>query len=175
MKYVIITPGGMVQYEVPVMKVQAYSLDDIFEKRLLLLIPFYIFQHEKNFPEYDSSGQKLEELKAEYQEILEKLDVLEQQGVIGAFDKRTIIELSGDVLKEIAQKYGNVQKGIGDMMRGPLIETSARTILNQGISQNQRETAARMLKRGKLTAEEIAEYTGLSVAEVEQLAELQTV
>ena len=65
------------------------------------------------------------------------------------------------------------------MMRGALIETEARTILNQGknqgISQNQRETALRMLKRGKLTVEEIAEDTGLSIAEVEQLAELQTV
>jgi len=55
--------------------------------------------------------------------------------VIGAFDKRTIIELSGDVIKEIAQKYENVQKGVGDMMSGALIETSARTILNQGIKQ----------------------------------------
>ncbi|NDO69259.1 hypothetical protein FMM80_11425 [Schaedlerella arabinosiphila] len=61
------------------------------------------------------------------------------------------------------------------MMRGALIETSARTILNQGISQNQRETALKLLKRGKLTIEEIAEDTGLSVSEVEQLAGLQTV
>lgn len=60
-------------------------------------------------------------------------------------------------------------------MRGALIETSARTILNQGISQNQRETALKLLKRGKLTIEEIAEDTGLSVSEVEQLAGLQTV
>lgn len=125
----------------------------------------------------------LAELKAEYRNILERLDGLERQGVIGSFDKRTIIELSGDVIKEIARKYENVQKGIGDMMRGPLIETSARKILNQGIkqgmdqgiSQTQRETALRMLKRGKQTIEEIAEDTGLSVAEVEQLAGMQTV
>lgn len=72
-------------------------------------------------------------------------------------------------------------------MRGALIETSARTILNQGIrqgisqgisqgirqgiSQNQQKTALRMLKRGKMTVEEIAEDTGLCIAEVEQLAE----
>jgi len=74
------------------------------------------------------SLQKLKELKAEYQVILERLDGLEQQGVIGAFDKRTIIELSGDVIKEIAQKYKNVQEGVGDMMSGALIETSARRI-----------------------------------------------
>ena len=43
MKYMIVTPGGTVQYDVPIMKVQTYSLDDIFEKGLLMLIPFYIF------------------------------------------------------------------------------------------------------------------------------------
>lgn len=61
------------------------------------------------------------------------------------------------------------------MMRGALIETEARTILNKGISQNQRETALKMLQKGKLTIEEIAEYSGLKVEEVEQLAKLQTV
>lgn len=169
------------------MKVQTYSRDDIFEKGLLMLIPFYIFSHEKSFPEYNSNEQKLEELKAEYQEILERLDELEQQGVIGAFDKRTIIELSGDVIKEIAQKYENVQKGVGDMMGGALIETEARTILNQGIiqgirqgksqgiSETKKQTALKLLKRGKLTVEEIAEDTGLSVTEVERLSGLQTV
>ena len=95
--------------------------------------------------------------------------------MIGAFDKRTIIEISGDVIKAIAQKYENVQKGVGDMMGGALIETEARRILNKGISETKKETALRMLKRGKLTVDEIAEDSGLSVAEVEQLAELQSV
>ena len=161
------------------MKVQTYSPDEIFEKGLLVLSLFYIFPYEKNFPEYNSNERKLEELKAEYQKILERLDELERQGVIGAFDKRTIIDLSGDVIKEIAQKYGNVQKGVGDMMRGALIETEARTILNQGrsqgISETKKETALKLLKRGKLTVEEIAEDTGLSVREIEQLAGLQIV
>ncbi len=77
---------------------------------------------------------------------------------------------------KIAQKYKNVKKGIGDMMRGELLETSARIILNQGknqgISQSKREIAFRLLKRGKQTVEEIAEDTGLSVAEVKQIKNL---
>ncbi len=187
MKYVIVTPGGTVSYNVPIMKVQTYSLDDIFKKDLLMLIPFYIFSHEKSFPEYNSNKQKLAELKAEYQEILDRLDHLEQQEVIGAFDKRTIIELSNDVLKEIAQKYENVQKGVGDIMGGALIETEARNILNQGITlgitqgitqginEMKKKTALKMLKMGKLTIEEIAECSELSVPEVEQLAKLQAI
>ena len=175
MKYVIVTPGGTIQYDVPVMKVQTYTLDDIFEKGLLILIPFYIFSHEKNFPEYNSNEQKLAELKAEYRIILERLDELEQQGVIGAFDKRTIIELSSDVVEELAQKYENVQKGVGDMMGGALIETSARRLKNEAENETKKKTALKLLKRGKLTVEEIAEDTELSVSEVEQLAGLQTV
>ena len=175
MKYVIVTPGGTVKYDIPIMKVQKYSLDDIFDKHLLMLIPFYIFSHENSFPEYNSNEQKLEKLKAEYQVILERLDGLEQQGVIGAFDKRTIIEISGDVIKEIAQKYENVQKGVGDMMSGALIETSARRLKNEAENETKKRTALRMIKMGKLTIEEIAECSELSVAEVERLAGLQTV
>ena len=175
MKYIIVTPGGTVQYDVPIMKVQTYSLNDIFEKDLLMLIPFYIFSHEKSFPEYNNNEQKLLELKAEYKKILEKLDELEQQKVIGAFDKRTIIEISGDVIKEIAQKYENVQRGVGDMMSGALIETSARRLKSEAENETKRKTALKLLKRGKQTVEEIAEDTGLSVPEVRQLAGLQTV
>ena len=110
-------------------------------------------------------------LKSEYQDILERLDALEHQGIIGAFDKRTIIELSNDVMKSITRKFENIQKGMGDIMRGALIETEARRLKDQAEKENARKTAQRMLKRGKLTIDEIADYSGLTVTEVEQLKE----
>ncbi len=85
-----------------------------------ILLYLYILE------EYNNNKQKLE---TEYQYILIKLDKLEQEGIIGAFDKRTIIELSNDVVKELTKKYKNVQKGIGDIMGGALIETEARVIV----------------------------------------------
>ena len=105
MKYVIVTPGGTIQYDIPVMKVQSYSLDDIFEKQLLMLTPFYIFSHEDSFADYNGSSHRLTELQNEYKKILDRLNNLEEQGIIGAFDKRTIIELSIDVIKEIIYIY----------------------------------------------------------------------
>lgn len=60
-------------------------------------------------------------------------------------------------------------------MRGALIETEARIILNQGkilgMDEANKKTADRMLKSGKFTTEEAAEYCGLNVTDVEQLAE----
>lgn len=41
-----------------------------------MLIPFYIFTYENGFTEYNNDGKKLEELKAEYPEILGRLDSL---------------------------------------------------------------------------------------------------
>lgn len=124
---------------------------------------------------YNDNKRKLTELKGEYQDILNRLDRLEKEGIIGAFDKRTIIELSRDVIREIAQKYGNVQKGIGGMMSGALIETEARTILNRGKTEAKKEMALRMLQDGELPIDKIAKYSGLDIAEVELLAGLPMV
>ena len=41
------TPGGNLDYKISVIKIQKYSLDEIFEKELFFLIPFYIFKYEK--------------------------------------------------------------------------------------------------------------------------------
>ena len=72
-----------------------------------------------------------------------------------------------------------MQKGIGGMMSGTLLETEARTILNrgkdEGRNENKKETALRMLRDRVLPIEKIAEYSGLGVAEIEQLEELSTV
>ena len=63
-------------------------------------------------------------------------------------------------------------------MRGPLIQTEARSIsqgISQGRNKGKKEIALRMLNMGKLSVMEIAEYSALSVAEVKQLAKLHTV
>ncbi len=78
------------------------------------------------------------------------------------------------MIQEITKKYENVQKGVGDIMGGALIETEARTILNQGksqgINETKKKTALRMLQDGELPIDKIAKYAGLDVEDVEQLA-----
>lgn len=47
--------------------------------------------------------------------------------------------------------------------------------IKEGIKEGRKEMVLRMLQTGKLTVEEIAEYSGLGIEEVEQLAGLQKV
>ena len=47
------TSGGSVSYHVPVMKIQMYTIDEIFEKKLYFLISFYIFNYEKKMQQLE--------------------------------------------------------------------------------------------------------------------------
>ena len=58
-------------------------------------------------------------------------------------------------------------------MKGTLGGTTARRILNTGQNETKKETALKMLRDGELPIEKIAEYSGLKVEEVEQLAKIQ--
>lgn len=70
--------GGMAQYEIPVMKAQRYSLDEIFSRGLLFLIPFHIFAHEKRFGEYERDAKLLQGLVSEYEGIKNRLEGLSE-------------------------------------------------------------------------------------------------
>ena len=57
-------------------------------------------------------------------------------------------------------------------MKSALKEPGTRRVLNEGIKETRKESVLRMLRDGALSVEKIAEYTGLDVAQVEQLAKL---
>ena len=119
--------------------------------------------------EFSSNGHFLAQqagLEAEYKEILERLNALEDQGAIGAFEKRTIIELYRDVIKEIAQKYENIQKGVGGIMGGALIETEARMLRDEGRREGRQEGMVYAYYEMNMDTNEIASKVNLTETEV---------
>ena len=116
------TPGGDVGYDIPVMKAQRYSLEEIFKKDLLFLIPFYIFTHESRLEEYNNNPEKLELLKNEYEDIKNRLEELCKEYKIDAYTRCTISEMSEKVLTSLARKYENVKKGVKKVMGGQILE-----------------------------------------------------
>lgn len=166
MKIEMKTPGGVNSFDVPVMKTQRYSIDEIFEKRLLFLIPFYIFTHESRFKEYNLDKDKLERLKAEYIEIIKRLDSLLENGSISAYTRKTIVEMSGKVVDNLAQKYEYVRKGVKSVMGGKVLEYEAKQILNEGKTEGRIEQAretAQVLKGMGMSEESIAKAVNVSV------------
>ncbi len=135
LKIRMVTPGGTIEYDIYVMKSQQYTLKDIFQKNLLLLIPFYIFSHETRFKEYEKDETKLRMLQNEYEQIKNKLEELTSQGIISEYTRCTIIDMSNKVLEHIAAKYNSVKEGVKAVMGGKVLEYEAKTIKKEGIRE----------------------------------------
>lgn len=78
-------------------------------KNLLFLIPFYIFIHEKQLKAYENDAARLEELKAEYRQIAGWLEQKAERGQISVFTSKTLIDMTGNVLDNIAARYEKIQ------------------------------------------------------------------
>ena len=146
----IITPDGSTGYAIPVVKAQRYGLEEIFGKKLLFLIPFYIFSHETRFDEYDKDAGRLNALTAEYAEIRNRLEKLLEEGEISEYTKCTITDMSNKVLEHIAAGHENIRKGVKDVMGGKVLEYEAKTIRNEGLREGRNEGLREGRNEGKL-------------------------
>lgn len=145
MKTRMVTPGGSVEYDIHIMQLQRYGLEDIFKNHLLFLIPFYIFSHESRFQEYEENESRLAMLKQEYETIRNKLGELLEQGMINEYTKCTIIDMSNKVLEHIAVNYDSVKKGVQSVMGGKVLEYEAKTIKNEGRKEGRKEGRLQIL------------------------------
>ncbi len=139
------TPGGDISYDIQVMKVGMYSLDEIFDKNLLFLIPFYIFSHESRFKEYAENEEKLSDLKAEYEKIKNRLEELAKNGMIDEYTRCTITDMSNKVLEHIAKNYKSVREGVKSVMGGKILDYEAKDILNRGKQEGKQEGRLELL------------------------------
>lgn len=129
------TPNGELKYPVPVMKVKYYTLEELFDKKLLFLIPFYIFTHESRFAAYEKNENGLKDLVKEYEKIRARLEELSKSGEITEYLMCTILDMSKKVMEHITKNHQKVWEGVKSVMVGRVLEYEAKTILNQGISQ----------------------------------------
>lgn len=135
------TPGGNISYEIPVMKTQRYTINQIFEKKLLFLIPFHIFSHERELEVYNTNEERMFELLQEYLYIRDRLEKMAVAEEISEYAKCMITDLSNTVLEQLAKNYTNVREGVKNIMVGRVLDYPTKTMYRQGISQGKKEEA----------------------------------
>ena len=65
----VMPDGNTVRYQIPVLCIQKYTKDEIFHKKLLFLLPFYIMRYEKNKKRISEDRAELKKLLEEYMSI----------------------------------------------------------------------------------------------------------
>ena len=116
------TPGGSVSYPVKILYESDFSLDTIFEKKLYFLLPFYIFNYEKQLKTINDDDAELEKIGAVYQGILDRLAQGVESRALSAFSKDVIIMLIEHVIRKLAENHESIQRKVGDLMGGQVLD-----------------------------------------------------
>lgn len=148
MTVIIDTPGGEVEYHMPILKIKDYSLEDIFIKELYFLIPFYLFTFESRFDKMESDEQQMDILRREYSSIIDRLNELVAVGKVSEFTKSSIVEMTKKVADNLAVKYDKVKEEVSDIMGGKILQYKAKDILNEGIRQGIRQGKQEGIQQG---------------------------
>ena len=123
--------GNIVLYQISTIKLETYTKDSIFEKNLLMLLPFYIMRYEKNIHEMSENPELFQCLLNEYEEIRTNL-VKELSGADKAALYMDLNKLIIKIADYICQSEEVVRKGIGDVMGGKVLELESERLRAEG-------------------------------------------
>lgn len=112
-----------------------YTLDDIFEKNLLFLLPFYIFNLEHSFKHPKRDEDYMANITAAFLTIKEKLEELLSSKQINELTKLALQRLIDSVSSKVANKHDDVKKGVTSIMGGKILDYPEKTAYKSGLAQ----------------------------------------
>ena len=108
-----------------------YTKDSIFEKNLLMLLPFYIMRYEKKGHDFNNNPELFQVLLNEYEEIRISLEKeLTETGISELYTDLT--KLIVKIADYIFRKEEDVRKGIGEIMGGKVLELESERLKAEG-------------------------------------------
>lgn len=137
-------PGGQCpSYDIAIVKVSDYSIDDIFEKKLYMLIPFYAFTFENRLDELNNSEEKLATFIDLYNGIFDRLRHEQESGNLSELSYSVIIRLTHSVVYKLTMKRQNVQKKVGEFMGGKVLDLPEIRIYKKGLAEGEAKGEAK--------------------------------
>ena len=165
----VMPDGKSMSYYVPIVKMSDFTVDDIFRDKLYMLIPFYIFNYENQLSEIDKSKESIDRLMEIYNDIFERLEKEREKGNLSDLSYNVIIRLTHSVAYKFTMKQDNVQRKVGDVMGGKVLDLPEFVLYDKGVADG--------IDIGKITArfedgmpvDKIAEKTSVSIEVVKSV------
>ena len=169
--------GQTVAYRVPNVRVEDYTMDKIFEKKLLMFLPYYIMRYEKHFEKIAQDEGNTKKFIEEYSNILAQLAEVTETDQEGLF--QDLVRLIRRILDYQLCKENNLKERMDEIMGGKVLDLPSdqlreerRKGIEQGIEQGigalietcrevgvrQADTAAKLKSKFSLPDELIEEY-----------------
>ncbi len=130
-------PGGSVQYAVPVVRMSGYTLENLLEKHLYLLLPFYWFSYVKDLEKAERAEDILQRIRSDWQSINQCMADACKNGEIDVAEIRYLSDLIERVLERLTVKTETISKGVKEIMSIKILELETDRRLKKSHDQGE--------------------------------------
>ena len=142
--------GQQIVYRVPILRAQNYTVDSIFEKRLLILLPYHILRYESFLKNSGTNSKKLEQLLTDYQKISDALEQCTDDKKSTLYiDMIALIEEIADYI--IPKDNEKVRERLGDIMGGKILKLESERLRELGEAKGRAEGRIQGQAEGRKT------------------------
>lgn len=141
--------GTTHEFRVPIIHLNDYTLDDIFEKKMIFLLPFYLLRYEKWFRNLDELPDMQEQIIYDFTRIHLWLTT-----ELGESKQETSINLRQvimDVVHYLLRPAKSTEERIGDIMGGQVLELYTEKLAreaNERLEKSLAEAKAQAIAQG---------------------------
>ena len=123
----VLFDGQIIKYQVPVIRMEWYSLNEIIEKNLVI----YMMRYEKMRDRIEKDPEQRERMFQECRSMEQYLeDIFLKDGMEKEF--RDMTELISRIVDYIFSKQQKVRKGLGEIMGGKVLELESDKLIKKG-------------------------------------------
>ena len=173
--------GHSLEYSVPVLKSQKYDKEEIFEKKLYVLLPYYILKFEKQLEQIEKEEDRRQRFLEEYENICDRLvDTLGKENPLAYSELHKLMQR---IQEYILRKRSETRKGVQQIMGGHVLESWKEEMIRIGRAEGHAEGHAEgrlqmlcsLVQEGflapEIAAEKAASEVGVSVEEFEAMCQ----
>ena len=141
--------GQIITYRVPTIRLRDYSIDEIFEKNLLILLPYYIINYEKELSKVAEEKERKENLLSEFIAIISRLEkaTKEDEGLF-----LDIVKMMQRVMRYLLREEPEMKERMGEVMGGKVLSLPSDKLRKErsiGISQGISQTISALIETCK--------------------------
>ena len=161
--------GKSIAYESRIINVQDYTSDEIFEKKLLLFLPYYIMRYQKEFAKIEESKERLDAFLKELESIRKRLE-RETVKKNKALLYKDLTKLITDISDYLLANQNKLRKEVQKTMGGEILELPSEKLIKKaerrGEQKGEQKGGIKMLislvKKGTISIAQAAEQLGES-------------
>ncbi len=158
--------GQQVTYQVPIIHAQKYTVNALFEKQLLILLPYHILRYEYFLKSNKTNEKKVEQLLKDYRKINQLLmETAEKEKKSGLY--QNMICVIQEIADYIIPKDSEVRKGIGDIMGGNIL-TLPSDYIEEGRKEGRLNEIFSSVQEGDYSAMRGAQKAEMSIDQFEK-------